>query len=53
MRERRTSRDIQAMETRERLTDTAMRLIAREGYRNASISRICEASGVSVGTFYQ
>lgn len=53
MRERLTSRDIQARETRERLIDTTMKLIAREGYRNTTISRICEASGVSVGTFYQ
>lgn len=53
MREQPTSRDIQARETRERLIDTAMKLIARDGFRSTAISRICEASGVSVGTFYQ
>lgn len=53
MKERLTSRDIQARETREKLLRTAMELIAREGYRGVTIQRICKECGVSVGTFYQ
>lgn len=48
-----TSRDIQAQETRKKLLQTAMELIAREGYHAVTISRICKECGVSVGTFYQ
>lgn len=53
MKEKLTSRDLQARETREKLLRTAMELIAREGYRNVTVSRICKECGVSVGTFYQ
>ena len=53
MKEKLTSRDIQARQTREKLLRTAMELIAEEGYRNVTISRICKECGVSVGTFYQ
>ncbi len=53
MKEKLTSRDIQAQETRERLLRTSMELIAGEGYRNVTVSRICKECGVSVGTFYQ
>lgn len=53
MKEKLTSRDIQAQETRKRLLRTAMELIAKEGYRNVTIQRICKECGVSVGTFYQ
>ena len=53
MKERLTSRDLQARETRERLMRTAMDLIAGEGYRTVTVSRICRECGVSVGTFYQ
>jgi len=53
MKEKLTSRDLQAMETKEKLTRTSMELIAREGYRNVTVSRICRECGVSVGTFYQ
>lgn len=52
MKEKLTSRDLQAQETRQKLLDTAMDLIAREGYEAATISRICRECGVSVGTFY-
>lgn len=48
-----TSRDLQARETREKVLRTSMELIAREGYRNVTIQRICKECGVSVGTFYQ
>ena len=51
MKEKLTSRDIQARQTREKLLRTAMELIAEEGYRNVTISRICKECGVSVGTF--
>ena len=53
MKEKLTSRDIQARETREKLLRTSMELIAREGYRGVTVSRICKECGVSVGTFYQ
>lgn len=53
MKEKLTSRDIQAQETREKLMRTSMELIAREGYQKVTISRICKECGVSVGTFYQ
>lgn len=53
MREKPTSRDLQARETKEKLLRTSMELIAKEGYRNVTISRICKECGVSVGTFYQ
>ena len=42
MKEKLTSRDIQARQTREKLLRTAMELIAEEGYRNVTISRICK-----------
>lgn len=53
MKEKLTSRDLQARETRKKLLRTSMELIAREGYRNVTIQRICGECGVSVGTFYQ
>lgn len=53
MKEKLTSRDLQARETREKLLRTSMELIAKEGYRNVTIQRICKECGVSVGTFYQ
>lgn len=53
MKEKLTSRDLQARDTREKLLRTSMELIAREGYRNVTIQRICRECGVSVGTFYQ
>lgn len=52
MKEKLTSRDIQAKETREKLERTAMELIAKQGYHNVTISHICKACHVSVGTFY-
>jgi AcrR family transcriptional regulator len=43
----------QAMsETRQRLIIAAEEEIAREGYENASISRITQAAGVATGTIY-
>ena len=53
MKEKLTSRDLQARETREKLMRISMELIAREGYQNVTIQRICRECGVSVGTFYQ
>ena len=53
MKEKLTSRDVQARETRAKLLRTAMELIAREGYQSVTIQRICRECGVSVGTFYQ
>lgn len=53
MKEKPTSRDLQAQRTRKKLLRTSMKLIGTEGYRNVTISRICKECGVSVGTFYQ
>lgn len=53
MKEKLTSRDIQAQETKKKLLRTSMELIAKEGYRNVTVSRVCKECGVSVGTFYQ
>lgn len=39
-------------ETRQRLVNAAVEEIAREGYENASISRITRAAGVATGTIY-
>jgi len=39
-------------ETRQRLVNAAVEEIAREGYENASISRITQAAGVATGTIY-
>lgn len=39
-------------ETRQRLVLAAVEEIAREGYENASISRITQAAGVATGTIY-
>ena len=39
-------------ETRQRLVNAAVEEFAREGYENASISRITQAAGVATGTIY-
>lgn len=53
MKEKPTSRDLQAQETKRKLLRTSMELITKEGYHNVTIHRICGECGVSVGTFYQ
>lgn len=53
--ERRTSltkRQQQAIETRKKLLDTAMRLISERGFDAVSVSDITSECGVASGTFY-
>ena len=38
--------------TREELIRTAIRLFREEGYQNVTVSKICEACGVTKGSFY-
>ncbi|MEL7648885.1 MAG: TetR/AcrR family transcriptional regulator [Sedimentibacter sp.] len=47
-----TNRDLQALETEKKVTDTAMRLVREHGYDRVTISQICKACGVAKGTFY-
>jgi AcrR family transcriptional regulator len=47
-----TNRDLQAIETKKRIYDTAVRLLAEKGYDNTSVDDICNASGVAKGSFY-
>jgi TetR/AcrR family transcriptional regulator, fatty acid metabolism regulator protein len=47
-----TSRQLQAAETKERIFRTAIALFERKGFNEISVAEICQASGVSVGTFY-
>lgn len=47
-----TKRQKQAIETRARLVDSAMRLISSRGYENVTVDDIAEDSGTAKGTFY-
>lgn len=47
-----TKRQLQAMDTKSRIFESAMELGARIGYESLNINDICNAAGVSVGTFY-
>lgn len=47
-----TRRDLQAIETKKKIYDTAVRLLSEKGYDNTSIDDICTASGVAKGSFY-
>lgn len=47
-----TKREKQREETRRKLHDTAMDLFTRKGFTRVSVEDICEAVGVSKGTFY-
>ncbi|VBB07060.1 tetr bacterial regulatory protein hth signature [Lucifera butyrica] len=47
-----TSRKLQAAATRNKIYNTAMKLIRKKGFANISVSDICQAAGVSVGTYY-
>ncbi len=49
---RMTSRDLQAIETKKKIYDTAVRLLSEKGYDNTSVDDICSASGVAKGSFY-
>lgn len=47
-----TKRKKQAMETKNRIFETAMELFAKKGYKDIKIEDICRLAGVSVGAFY-
>jgi AcrR family transcriptional regulator len=47
-----TRRGQQAVETKKKIYDTAVRLLSEKGYDNTSIDDICNASGVAKGSFY-
>ena len=50
--ERKTSRQIQAENTKQALLDTITEMLNEYTYDRISIQEICRRSGVSVGTFY-
>lgn len=47
-----TSRDIQALKTKENITKAAISLVKDKGLDNVKITDICQMANVSVGTFY-
>lgn len=47
-----TSRDLKAIETKNRIYECALQLIEEKGFDRVSISEIASAAGVSVGLFY-
>jgi TetR/AcrR family fatty acid metabolism transcriptional regulator len=47
-----TKRKQQAIETKKRIFDAAIKLINKKGFENISISEICKSAKCSVGSFY-
>jgi len=47
-----TSRDLQAMETRRKIFNTAAQLISEKGFDHVTVEEICKQSGVAKGLFY-
>lgn len=47
-----TKRQLQAIETKNKIQFCAKKLIRENGYENVSVRDICAASGVATGTFY-
>ena len=47
-----TSRDLQAIESRRKIFNTAVQLIAEKGFDNVTVEEICKKSGVAKGLFY-
>ena len=47
-----TSRDLQAIETRRKIFNTAAQLISEKGFDNVTVEEICKKSGVAKGLFY-
>ena len=50
--ERLTSRQIQAINTKNKIYEVSIDLMEKEGFENIKISDICKKAGVSVGSFY-
>ncbi len=47
-----TSRNLHAMETKERIFDVAWQLILKKGFDNATLEEISKKAGISKGLFY-
>ncbi|WP_408956571.1 TetR/AcrR family transcriptional regulator [Natroniella sp. ANB-PHB2] len=47
-----TSREIQALKTKKKLFETAIKLFKQKGYENVTIKEIANKTGTSKGTFY-
>lgn len=52
MKEKLTNRQIQALNTKNKLYNAAVKLLESNGYQNIRIEDICKEAGVSVGSFY-
>lgn len=52
MEKRLTKRQIQAIETKEKIYRTAIDMLEENDYSNIRIEDICEKAGVSIGTYY-
>lgn len=48
----RNSRDLQAIETKNKIYEVGMSLLREKGFESVSIAEICRKAGVSVGLFY-
>lgn len=47
-----TSRQMQAEQTKNKLLEVSLKLVRKEGYDQVKITDICDEAGVSVGAFY-
>ncbi|HHY59059.1 MAG TPA: TetR/AcrR family transcriptional regulator [Clostridia bacterium] len=47
-----TSRQLQAQRTKQKIFDTALRLINTCGYDHVNVEQICKEAGISIGGFY-
>lgn len=47
-----TKRQERALETRDKIFETAFRLMEEKGFDNITVSEICKVSGVAKGSFY-
>ncbi|NLM53130.1 MAG: TetR/AcrR family transcriptional regulator [Firmicutes bacterium] len=52
MSEKLTKRQLQAQKTRNRVYNTAVRLMQTKGFDNITVEEICAKAGVSIGSFY-
>ncbi len=47
-----TKRKIQALNTRQKIFDTALQLFNKKGYDRVTVDDVCKKAGISKGTFY-
>ena len=52
MRIQKTSRQLKAEKTKEMIFQSAIALFRKESFKSITVDHICQAAGVSVGTFY-